>query len=92
MVSLFDYLGTPAGKELGKLVAEYAKIRKAKYNMRVVSTAAYKGNIMLYEKEFLDEFFQVKLLFTDSKSYTEINTQLTEDTFLAVADMEIHLL
>ena len=93
MVSLFDYLGTPAGANLGKSVAEYAKIRKAKFQRREVSNKKYTGKIMMYEKEFLDEFFQVESLFTNSsKNYTEINTQLTEDTFTAIADMELHLL
>jgi hypothetical protein len=34
---------------------------------------------MLYEKEFLDEYFEAKKLFEED--YTEINTQLIEDGF-----------
>jgi hypothetical protein len=60
MVSLYDYLGKAAGAELGKQVAEYAKIRKQKYHTRTVSNSRYSGEIMLYERSFLDEFFKVK--------------------------------
>jgi hypothetical protein len=79
MLSLFDYLGYAAGKELGEQVAEYATIRKAKYGMRNVSTKTYNGPVMLYTQEFLDEFFIVKNVF--EPDHTEINTQLTEDSF-----------
>jgi hypothetical protein len=79
MMSLFDYLGYPAGKELGKQVGEYAKIRKAKFNTRYISNPGYTGEVMLYEKEFLDEYFEAKKLFEED--YTEINTQLIEDGF-----------
>ena len=78
MLSLFDYLGKPAGKELGAQVAAYAKIRKAKHNVRYVANPKYCGPVMLYGKEFLDEYFQAKQVFGD---HTEINTQLMEDSF-----------
>jgi len=82
MLSLYDYLGQAAGKELGQQVAEYAKIRKTKCSMRYVSNPKYKGNVILYTKEFLDEYFEVKKLFTKPYNidYTEINTQLMEDS------------
>jgi hypothetical protein len=83
ILSLFDYLGYAAGSELGKQVADYAKIRKTRCNARYVSNPKYKGNIMLYTKEFLDEYFQVKKIFTEP-DYTEINTQLTEESFKLV--------
>jgi hypothetical protein len=78
MLSLFDYLGYAAGKELGERVALYAKLRKAKHGIRYVANPKYSGPVMLYEKEFLDDYFQTEKLFGD---YTEINTQLTEDSF-----------
>jgi len=81
MLSLFDYLGYPAGNELGEQVAAYAKIRKAKCNTRYVSNPKYTGNVMMYTKEFLDEYFQAKQLFEED--YTEVNTQLVEDSFKA---------
>lgn len=60
MMSLFDYLNKPAGAELGKQVAEYAKIRKTTIGSRTVNTPKYKGNILTYTQEFLDEFFKTK--------------------------------
>ena len=33
MISLYDHLGYAAGKALGKRVADYARIRKAKYKV-----------------------------------------------------------
>ena len=57
MMSLFDYLGRPAGSELGQRVAAAAARNKVKYETRHVSTKTYSGDIMLYPKSFLDQFF-----------------------------------
>lgn len=80
MLSLYDYLGRAAGSKLGKQVADYAKLRKAKYSIRHVSNPAYTGEILLYTKEFLDEYFNAERIFTP-EDFTEINTQLMEDSF-----------
>ena len=56
-MSLFDYLGRPAGSELGQRVAAAAARNKVKYETRHVSTRTYTGDIMLYPKNFLDNFF-----------------------------------
>ena len=45
LLSLFDYLGYPAGKELGEQVAAYAKIRKTKCSTRHVKTITYTGPV-----------------------------------------------
>jgi hypothetical protein len=82
MLSLFDYLGYPAGNELGEQVAKYAKLRKVKTSTRYVSNPKYTGNVMMYTKEFLDEYFQAKQIFEED--YTEINTQLMQDGFKQV--------
>ena len=84
MLSLFDYLGYPAGNELGEQVFRYAKLRKTKTSIRYVSNPKYTGNVMMYTKEFLDEYFQAKKIFEED--YTEINTQLIEASF---EDIEI---
>jgi hypothetical protein len=68
MISLFDYLGHPAGPELGKQVAEYAKIRKAAVNSRYVESPKYKGAILTYMPEFLDEFFKAKSVIGTNRS------------------------
>ena len=79
LLSLFDYLGYPAGKELGEQVAAYAKIRKTTCNIRHVSNSKYTGPVMLYTKEFLDEYFEAKKVFEGD--YAKINTQLMDDSF-----------
>ena len=64
MMSLYEYLGRPAGATLGKQVSEYAKIVKAKRDVKTVDHSAYNGGIiMIYEKSFLDQFFKAKALF-----------------------------
>ncbi len=64
MISLFDYLGKPAGAELGVMVFKYSLIRGVRSGFRFVRTPLYKGKIALYPKEFLDEFFTVQKLFS----------------------------
>jgi hypothetical protein len=82
MLSLYDYLGRAAGSKLGKQVADYAKLRKAKCSSRHVSNPAYTGEVLLYTKEFLDECFTAKKIFgPKDEDYTEINTQLIENIF-----------
>lgn len=60
-ISLFDYLGKPAGPELGKRVADYAALKKAPHSIRHVANPKYVGNVMLYPREFLDEFFRLDI-------------------------------
>ena len=59
MVSLYDYLGKAAGSELGKQVADFASIKKAKMETRDVANSRYTGKVMLYERTLLDEFFKL---------------------------------
>ena len=56
-MSLFDYLGRPAGSALGQRVAAAAMENFVKMETRHVSNAKYTGDIMLYPKVFLDQFF-----------------------------------
>jgi len=56
-MSLYDYLGRAAGSELGQRVAAAATQNKVKIETRQVSNAKYTGDIMLYPKSFLDQFF-----------------------------------
>jgi hypothetical protein len=80
MMSLYDYLGYPAGAKLGEQVAAYAKLRKAKYGTKQVNTHAYQGEVMIYTKTFLDECFNAKKLFEPKhEDLTEVNTQLMND-------------
>jgi hypothetical protein len=80
MLSLYDYLKRPAGSVLGKQVAAYAKLRKAKYATKSVSNPAYTGEVMTYTKAFLDECFNAKKVFEPKQEdLTEINTQLANN-------------
>lgn len=61
MISLFDYLGKPAGSELGKMVYQSTLDEKGVTTIKVetkdVVTAKYTGKIMLYPKWYLDKYF-----------------------------------
>ena len=61
MMSLYDYLGRAAGPELGKEVAETAVKLKETIQTRYVTNTCYKGEILLYRREFLDEYFGNKI-------------------------------
>jgi len=56
-LSLYDYLNRPAGKELGKQVAAEAKATNQPVRTRKVETRTYKGEVLLYTREFLNEYF-----------------------------------
>jgi len=66
MVSLFDYLGHAAGKELGKRIAGVAARHNISTSTRHVSTKKYTGLVMLYPKNFLDWYFKDE---TDDTSF-----------------------
>ena len=57
MISLYDYLGHAAGSELGKKVAIAASRAGVKSEVREVKHAGWNGPIMLYPRDFLDNFF-----------------------------------
>jgi len=57
MISLYDYLGRAAGPDLGKQVAIAASKAGIKSEIREVSNVKYSGPIMLYPRQFLDNFF-----------------------------------
>jgi hypothetical protein len=57
-LSLYDYLGKPAGEELGKEVAIVAIQNKIPLQTRQVSNPKYTGTVNLYPKDFLDFYFR----------------------------------
>ena len=57
LLSLYDYLGKPAGSELGIKVNEAAKKQGVRYNFKEIDNPKYKGKIMTYPKSFLDDYF-----------------------------------
>jgi hypothetical protein len=61
MMSLYDYLGRAAGKELGGEVFRTAMALKETVEERAISNPKYRGNVHLYRREFLDEYFSKKI-------------------------------
>ena len=57
MISLYDYLGHAAGPDLGKKVAYAAAKAGVKSEIREVNHKGWNGPIMLYPRDFLDNFF-----------------------------------
>jgi|DEB0MinimDraft_3_1074331.scaffolds.fasta_scaffold18358_4 hypothetical protein len=57
MLSLYDYLGRPAGPDLGKQVAAAATLANCEITRRTVATRTYSGDILMYPKSFLDQYF-----------------------------------
>jgi hypothetical protein len=73
MMSLYEYLGKAAGQELGKLVADTATKLKETIKQQDVSNPKYTGKVMLYRREFLDEYFGNKVYVDDGKVYKGSN-------------------
>ena len=61
MMSLYDYLGRAAGKSLGGEVFRTAMALKENVEEKAISNPAYTGNVHLYRREFLDEYFNKKV-------------------------------
>jgi hypothetical protein len=81
MLSLYDYLKRAAGSQLGKEVAEKAAEMKVGFEIKHVSNPAYTGEIMMYPETFLDWYFKKPDAEKMMEDLTEINTQLTEDSY-----------
>jgi hypothetical protein len=56
-LSLYDFLGKPAGPGLGKEVYEAARTQGIKAQSREVSNPKFEGKVLLYPKDFLDSYF-----------------------------------
>jgi len=57
MLSLYDYLNRAAGSELGKKVATAASEQGVPIKEKEISNPSYQGKILMYPKEFLDNYF-----------------------------------
>lgn len=57
-LSLFNYLGKPAGEKLGAEVAAEARKWEIKTKTRKVSTSRFEGTVLLYPKDFLEFYFR----------------------------------
>ncbi len=56
-LSLYDYLGKPAGIDLGTKVYKEACHQNQKVTTREISSKTYTGKVMLYKKDFLEQYF-----------------------------------
>jgi len=65
MMSLYDFLGKAAGADLGKEVATKAAKEKIKFKTKYISNPYYKGEVMMYPKNFLIKYFQEGVEKTD---------------------------
>ena len=61
MMSLYDYLGRAAGKQLGLEVHTVAVKLRETIHERYVENPVYKGTVHLYRREFLDDYFGRKI-------------------------------
>ena len=57
MLSLYDYLNRAAGSELGKKVAAEAGKQGVPIETKEISNPSYEGKILMYPKQFLDNYF-----------------------------------
>jgi hypothetical protein len=69
LLSLYDFLGKAAGSELGKQVYAWVKARGygPMVKHRSVRTRSYVGNILVYPRQILTQYF------TGSNTITTIN-------------------
>jgi len=58
MQSLFEFLGYPAGKELGNKVYLDALKQKVTVSERNVKNKRYEGNVKIYPTYFLEIYFK----------------------------------
>ena len=56
-LSLYDFLGRPAGPELGAVVEAAARKNKVGIKSRKIHNPAYSGKVCLYPEFFLKQFF-----------------------------------
>jgi hypothetical protein len=66
--SLYDYLGSAAGSQLGKEVATQAKIKRIPVKTRYVSNLKFEGDVFLYPESFLNEYFKKEIESNDENS------------------------
>lgn len=57
-LSLYEFLGKPAGGLVGKEVWDAASKHGIKAQSREISTPKYTGKVLLYPKDFLEFYFR----------------------------------
>lgn len=58
--SLYEYLGYPAGPDLGEAVNKASIKFKQQYVTQYIEQGDFKGEIFCYTTEFLDKYFYAK--------------------------------
>lgn len=74
-LSLYEFLGKPAGKELGARVKFAADQNSIPFKTRDVSNPKYTGNVLLYPKDFLDFYFrepEIEPTLDDRQGYDDL--------------------
>jgi len=57
MLSLYDYLHRPAGYDEGTRVYQESKKRGVESQLREISNPKFTGDVRLYPKWFLDDYY-----------------------------------
>jgi hypothetical protein len=78
-LSLYDFLGKPAGGDLGKEVAAAASKGFIKLQTREVSNPKFTGTVLLYPKDFLEFYFRELSLTHMENLPGEINHDIDDD-------------
>lgn len=58
ILSLYEYLGKAAGPKLGREVNKVAQETKQPYFRKYVKQGWFEGEVFMYPKSFLDEYFK----------------------------------
>ena len=56
-VSLYEFLGKPAGGDLGKQIYYHARKIGVKVETKEISNSKYSGKVMMYPVGFLTDYF-----------------------------------
>jgi hypothetical protein len=59
--TLYEYLGKPAGRDLGREVCRKAVDLGEPIEERFIENSKYKGNVHAYRYEFLLKYFENKI-------------------------------
>ena len=78
-LSLYDYLGKPAGEKLGLEVAAAARAQGIGIQSKEISNPKFTGKIFMYPKDFLDFHFRKPEHIHIEDLPGQINTNIDDD-------------
>lgn len=77
LISLFEYKGIPAGKEIGGYIYRNAKYQGIKTGIKEIKSKNYNGKVVMYPKSWLDENLGFLMEhYADRKSQNNDNNDL----------------